>query len=146
MAAQIKVPITTEYFTKRLVELCLKSALTGFPKDDLDHHILLKSAVLMMGPPTDLSEKEVNEKLDLWVINVGHIQFMDHVTLRRRLVDMGYLTRKTDGSCYQVAQPGPKPEYFEKAIDQVDILAVITAAREEIARKKREYLDKSRGK
>jgi len=145
MAAQINVPITKEYFTKRLVELCLKSALTGFPKDDLDHHILLKSADLMMGSPAHFSEKEINEKLEVWVMNVGHIQFMDHVTLRRRLIDMGYLTRKADGSCYQIAQPGPRPEYFGKEIDQLDILAEITAAREEIARKKRAYLKTSRG-
>ena len=98
-----------------------------------------------MVPPADFSEKEINEKLEVWVINVGHIQFMDHVTLRRRLIDMGYLTRKADGSCYQIAQPGPRPEYFGKEIDQLDILAEITAAREEIARKKRAYLKTSRG-
>jgi hypothetical protein len=142
---QTNTPITREYFIKRLTELCLKSALTGFPKDDLDHHILLKSAVLMMGPPAEFTEKEVNERLELWVLNVGHIKFMDHVTLRRRLVDMGYLTRKTDGSSYQVARPGPRPEYFDKEIDQLDILAEIAAAREEIARKKREYLAKTKG-
>jgi hypothetical protein len=142
---QTNTPITREYFIKRLTELCLKSALTGFPKDDLDHHIILKSAVLMMGSPVELTEKAVNEKLELWVMNVGHIKFMDHVTLRRRLVDMGYLTRKTDGSIYQIAQPGPRPEYFDRDIDQLDILAEVAAAREEIARKKREYLARSKG-
>jgi hypothetical protein len=142
---QTNTPISREYFIKRLTELCLKSALTGFPKDDLDHHIILKSAVLMMGSPAELTEKAVNEKLELWVMNVGHIKFMDHVTLRRRLVDMGYLTRKTDGSSYQISQPGPRPEYFDGEIDQLDILAEVAAAREEIARKKRDYLAKSKG-
>lgn len=145
MATQINFPITKDYFIKRLAELCLKSALTNFPKDDLDHHILLKSVVLMMGSSAGFSEKEVNEKLETWVKDVGHIKFMDHVTLRRRLIDMGYVTRKTDGSNYQVTQPGPRPEFFEKEIDRLDILAVITAAREEIARRKREYLEKPRG-
>jgi hypothetical protein len=100
----------------------------------------------MVGQPgMSFTEKEINEKLETWVKDVGGIKIMDRVTLRRRLIDMGYLTRKTDGSNYQVSQPGPRPDFFEKEIDRLDILAVITAAREEIARRKREYLEKPRG-
>ena len=61
------IPITREYFMKRLTELCLKSGLTGFPKDEMSLHILLKSAVLLMGQPDQLTEKEVNAKLEIWV-------------------------------------------------------------------------------
>lgn len=61
-----------------------------------------------------------------------------------RAVDMGYLTRSDDGSFYQVARPGPCPDLFDEAIDQLDIKKEIENARAEIARRKREYLEKSK--
>jgi hypothetical protein len=139
------IPITREYFMKRLTELCLKSGLAGFPKDDTSLHILLKSAVIMMGQPDQLTEKEVNAKLEIWVKEVGQSGGVDRVSLRRELVDRGYLNRKADGSIYQIARPGPRPDLFDESIDQLDISQEIEIAREEMARRKREYLEKSRG-
>ncbi len=138
-------PITREFFIKRLVDLCLRSGLPGFPKDDRDQHILLKSAVLILGGPGVFTEKEINEKLETWVSQVSQIKNMDRVFLRRRLVDTGYLTRNKDGSNYQIAQPGPRPGFFEESIDRLDILEVIETARQEMARRKREFLEKSKG-
>ena len=143
MAANI--PITREYFMKRLTELCLKSGLAGFPKDETSLHILLKSAVLLMGQPDQLNEKEVNAKLEVWVREVAQSGGMDRVSLRRELVDRGYLSRSADGSVYQIARPGPCPELFDEIIEQLDISQEIEIAREELARRKREYLEKSRG-
>ena len=138
-------PITSEYFMKRLVDLCLRSGLSGFPKNDVDQHILLKSAAVTLGQPGCFTEKELNEKLEYWAKHIGQIKNIDRITLRRGLVDTGYLTRNKDGSSYQVAQPGQRAVLFDGAIDHMDILEVLTTAREEMARKKREYLDKSRG-
>jgi hypothetical protein len=140
-----KLPITKEYFIKRLTELCLKGGLPGLPKDEIDLHIVLKSAALMVGQTGIFTEKEVNDRLELWVLHTGQAENMDHVTLRRGLVDAGYLTRDKDGTRYQVAIPGPKPEFFSQDIEQLDIPQVIETAREEIARRKREYLAKARG-
>lgn len=139
-------PISSEYFMKRLADLCLRSGLAGFPKNDVDQHILLKSAAVTLGQPVGFSEKELNEKLEHWVKHIGQIKNIDRITLRRRLVDTGYLTRNKDGTMYQIAKPGPQTVRFEKAIDQLDILEVLTAAREETVRKKREYLEKSSGR
>ena len=33
--------VTEPLFLKRLTNLCLRSGMTGFPKDELDQHILL---------------------------------------------------------------------------------------------------------
>ncbi len=93
----------------------------------------------MMGQPEQLSEKEVNEKLKVWVKIVGDSIHIDHVTLRRELVDRGYLTRNADGSSYQVTQPEPYPGLFDEAINQLDIKQELDAAQEEIARRKRMY-------
>jgi len=138
-------PITQEFFIKRLADLCIKSGLAGFPKDDTSLHILLKSAVITLGQSESFTEKEVNEKLESWLKDISQMKGIDHVSLRRMLVDIGYLTRNGDGSSYQVLQPGPRPDLFDTTIDQLDIKNEIEAAREDIAHRKREFLEKSRG-
>ncbi len=139
--------VTKEFFSKRLADLCLKSGLLDLPKDMTERHILLKSAILMIGKPgTSFTEKEVNEKLELWFLEVGQIKYLDSVTIRRNLVDAGYLTRSKDGATYQVSQSGPKSIMFDPSVDQLDIAQVISTAREEMARRKREYLEKQKGK
>jgi hypothetical protein len=138
-------PISKERFIKRLSELCLKSALFGFPKDDLNQQILLKSAVLMMDASDSLTEKSINETLDRWVKEVSHIEGIDFVTVRRALIDAGYMVRTKDGSSYHIVLD-PRPDLFNEKINELDIPEVIAAAREEIARRKQEYLDKAKPK
>ncbi len=137
-------PITKEFFIKRLTDLCLKSGLAGFPKDETSLHIVLKSAAIMLGEPAQLTEKEVNARLEMWVQAVGERNSIDRVSLRRELVDRGYLSRSTDGSTYQIVRPGPYPELFDESIDHLDISQEIEIAREEMARRKQAYLEKSR--
>jgi hypothetical protein len=137
-------PITQEFFLKRLADLCLKSGLAGFPKDETDQHILLKSAVLVLGKPGPFTEKEVDEKLKYWIKEISRIQKMDHVTVRRFLIDTGYLTRSADGSSYQIQGPRSQPPQFEAAVDEVDVAGALKAAREEIEQRKRAYLEKAK--
>lgn len=138
-------PVTKDYFIKRIGDLCLKSGLAGFPKDMTDQHILLKSAIIMIGQSGSFTEQEINEKLETWVRHISQNKGIDRVTLRRRLVDTGYLVRSKDGASYRIASPGSQPRSFEPAIEQMDILRIIEAAREEIARRKREYIQKAKG-
>jgi hypothetical protein len=135
--------ITKDRFLKRIGDLCLKSGLSGFPKDEADQHILLKSVVLVIGPGEALPEKEINEKLQLWNL-ITRSKGLDHSTLRRRLVDAGYLERSKDGSAYRVRPAGPGKFEFEAAIEQIDLAEALDAARAEIERRKQEYLAKSR--
>ena len=135
--------MNSEQFTKRLVNLCLRSGLVGMPKDEADQNILLKSAALLVNTSGSLSEKEINEKLQLWLLQVCQIKFFDHVTLRRWMVDAGYLTRSNDGTGYQVAAPGPRPDLFDNSVDQINPLAAISSAREEIERRKQAFLAKA---
>jgi len=135
--------ITSDQFSKRLVNLCLRSGLGGMPKDEADKHILLKSAVLLLPAGSLLSEKEVNEKLQVWLTQVCVIQNFDRVTLRRWLVDTGYLTRSSNGAEYQVSTA--RPGLFEASVDQIDIVETIRAARDEMERRKQAFLARSKG-
>ena len=54
---------------------------------------------------------------------------LDHVELRRTLVDHGYLTRTTDGRRYRLQ---PRLLSFASDVDFVDIAAVLAEARAEL--------------
>lgn len=123
--------ISKDLFIKRIGDLCLRSGLSGFPKDDANQHILLKSAVLIIGQSDALSEQGINDKLRLWC-QITKIEGIDHGTLRRRLVDTRFLVRNKDGTEYQVRPAGTGTYEFEAAIDQIELAEVIAAAREEI--------------
>lgn len=136
--------LTRELFEQRLAALLLRSGLAGMPKDVNDQHILLKSAVLMLGPAGTLTEKEVTERLEGWVKVSGQGKTLDRVSTRRALIDAGYLTRSADGASYEIARPGPRPELFAAAVEDIDVPAVLEAAREEAARRKAEYLARAK--
>jgi hypothetical protein len=132
--------ITREHFVKRLTILCLKSGLSGFPKDDADRHILLKSAALTFNPSGAYSEKEVNQVLEAWIDGIGQHGKMDSGTVRRYLVDAGYLEREKDGSSYWVSSG--RAGRFEAEVNQVDPMGEIARARQEIEARKRAFMEK----
>lgn len=51
-----------------------------------------------------LSEKDVNEALKHWLNGAGSILWIDHVELRRTLIDYGFLHRNLAGNEYQRLQ------------------------------------------
>lgn len=139
-------PVSDQIFIKRLVNLCLRSGLSGFPKDELDQHILLKSAAITLDRSAVYSEPEINEKLKTWIDQVARIEGIDHGTLRRSLIDNHYLIRDKDGSSYQVSPTGPRQVSFDDSIEQLDPLQVLENARREIEERKQAYLEKAKQK
>lgn len=137
-------PMTQDQFTRRLVALCLRSGLAGMPKDDVDQHILFKSAALLVGSDEVFTEKEITERLQVWLTKVCVIKHFDKVTLRRYLIDSGYLIRNNNGTGYQVANPSPQPELFDPSVNQVNPVEAIREAREEMERRKQAFIDKSK--
>jgi hypothetical protein len=135
--------VTAQTFIKRLVNLCLRSGLTGFPKDELDQHILLKSAALTLDRSAVYSEAEINDKLKTWIDQIVRLEGIDHGTLRRGLVDSGYLSRDKIGSAYQVSQPSSVT--YDDSIEAIDPQQVLEDARREIEERKRAYLEKAKG-
>lgn len=135
--------LSVEQFTQRLVELCLRSNLSAIPKKTIDQQILLKSAAMVIGNSGIMTEKELTEKLSVWTNEVCVIAGFDRVSLRRWLVDSGYLIRSKDGAEYLLAQPDPGCRYFSPEINHLDIKLVLQDAREEQARRKQEFINKS---
>jgi hypothetical protein len=137
-------PVTEQVFLKRLVNLCLRSGMTGFPKDELDQHILLKSAALTFEPAATYTEAEVNERLKAWIDQIADIPGIDHGTLRRALIDHAYLERDKIGSSYQLSPGGPRTVQFDPAVENIDPRRALDDARREIEERKRAYLEKAK--
>jgi hypothetical protein len=77
---------------------------------------------------------ELGDHLALWIGESG--LEVDRVTLRRYLVDEGYLTRDARGSTYRVTRDGSGDARFEPAIAAVNPVAVVRQARRDAARRK----------
>ncbi|UCG92907.1 MAG: DUF2087 domain-containing protein [candidate division WOR-3 bacterium] len=133
-------PITCEQFKKRLSDLCVRSGLSGLPRKLQDRHIIMKSVVLTLEAGEEYTEKQIDENLKLWLANIGSSIGLDHVTLRRQLVELKYLERKMDGSRYRVCPSGPGQSMFESGVENIDIYEVIHACRDSIEQKRQEYL------
>ena len=80
--------ISLSDFKKRLIAICLSGGGRGMPKKPRDQQILLKSVVLTLNDSHVYTEKELDLNLKSWLTNIGSSIELDHVTLRRHLVDL----------------------------------------------------------
>lgn len=126
-------------FKSRLAVLCLSGGGRGLSRKWRDQQILFKSTTLLLEPNQDYTESDLNECLEKWLSQVGQTVELDHVTLRRYLVDAGYLTRDPAGRHYRMV-PEPSPGLFEAGIAEIDPMAVIEEASQEAEQRKWDYL------
>jgi hypothetical protein len=133
--------ISIAEFKDRLEVLCLRGGGQGFPRKQRDQHILFKSIILMLETRRDYTENEVNECLAKWLSEVGQAIEIDHVSLRRYLVDAGYLTRDAAGRSYRV-DPEQTAELFEAGIEEINLMDIVAEASKRTEKRKREYLEK----
>jgi len=130
--------ITTAQFTDRFPALVM--AGRELPKKHLDRHMILISACLKIEPDRLYSEQEINEALQLWTIHFGRAFGLDHVTLRRYLVDDKYLVRDSVGGTYKLVA-GELPYTFDDSIRQLDLEQLVTEAKQARELKKQQYLN-----
>lgn len=129
--------ITVEEFEERLAAICLGGAGSAFPRRLRDRHILYLSVVHRLDRVRKYSEEDLNEALQQWLLDVGTCLDIDHVTLRRYLIDEGYLSRVANGSAYEV-NAGSTPIEHEPSVAAIDPIVVIQAARDRVAERKRQ--------
>lgn len=73
-------------------------ALQALPTNPHVRDTVLAVATGGLARQRPYAEREVNDVLSAWLTSVRAT--IDHVTLRRRMVDLGFLKRTTDGSRY----------------------------------------------
>jgi hypothetical protein len=130
--------VSREAFAERLVALCRSGVGPGLPRKRRDAHVFLRGAAAAVPPDVDCSEAQVNAALDGWLAAVGDRVETDRVSLRRALVDWGYLERDTDGARYRRGPGMPGEIRFAPAVDAVDAGAAVREANERNDRRRRE--------
>jgi hypothetical protein len=121
--------IGVEEFVERLCLLAADRGPRGFPRRRRDRQILVKSMLLLMDSARVYTEREVNELLRTWSRDVAPAIEVDHVTLRRLLVDWGHLERTADGRAYRIGFP-PLSVVFDLTVDTVDVRSTVAAFRD----------------
>jgi hypothetical protein len=128
--------ISAEEFVERLSRVGADRGPRGFPRRQRDRDILLKSITLTLDASRTYREREINAALLAWRRDVAPALEVDHVTLRRLLVDHGLLERTADGSRYRVGFPA-RAVAFDLAVYDLDLPATVAAYREAQARRSR---------
>jgi hypothetical protein len=137
--------ISVDEFARRLEAQCLSRGGRGLPRKQRDKHVLYRSIVSAFEPGKEYAEKELNGILEKWLSEVGKEIEVDHVSLRRHLVDEGYLTRDPAGRAYKI-QTEWMANLFEPETDGIDPVAVIAEALKRREEKRRMYRNPAGGK
>jgi len=130
--------ITLAEFEERLAAICLGGAGSAFPRRSRDRQILYRSIIQRLDHTREYSEGDLNEALQQWLLDIGACLDIDHVTLRRYLVDERYLSRVANGSAYEVKATGSNFIQFDPSVAVIDPIAVIQAAKDRVAERKRQ--------
>src|ERR1700752_3935879 len=83
-----------------LERLLANGPLTALPKRPGDQRLVALLAATRFAPGETYLEVEVNARLVAWLETISGPSGIDHVTMRRLLVDSRLLARTTSGSSY----------------------------------------------
>ena len=121
---------------RTLKRLLANGPLTAVPKRPSDQELLVNMAALQFDPDKSYGEKEVNEKLRLWLQTFCEPFGIDHVTLRRLMVDSRAMSRTKSGSTYRVSLDRIDDAEGIRTIEPAHVLAEI---RDERKSRKRQH-------
>lgn len=118
--------------TLRALEgLALKRGMTLGRMSARDRLVVLAFASLSIPASTALSEAQVNQALRTWLAGDGEMLRIDHVELRRSLIDLGLWERDGYGRAYrrEPLQAGHPAREHVAAMAEVDLHRLIADAR-----------------
>ena len=120
-------------------------ALYSASRDDFA--LVLAAAATSFAADRTYTEREVNDRLRHWLATTGTMLDVDHVELRRWLVDNRLLDRDGFGRAYAVGQPAPALASLVAAMSGVDLAQVAATARARDAQvreeRKRQWHDRN---
>ncbi len=131
--------ITDSQFRERFASLFFSGQ--DLPKKIFDRHIVYIGALIGLQPDRKYSESELNAELQKWTLLFGQRYNIDHVTLRRYLIDERYLQRDAAGGSYELATTD-QPYTFDRSLAGLDLAALIDTARQDREMQKRQYLNR----
>ena len=126
MMARLNVEATH----RALKRLLANGPLSAVPKRPSDQQLLLALAAVQFEVQKTYREGEVNEILKAWIRTFCEPHGIDHVTLRRLLVDARLLSRTTSGSTYRINREKFAEAEAVTTIEPARVLAEIRSERE----------------
>jgi hypothetical protein len=120
----------TQESHRALKRLLANGPLTGVPRRPADQRLLVVLAAARFDPDRTYAEGEVNDTLRDWLATFCEPYGIDHVTLRRLLVDSRLLARTTSGSTYRLNPERRGEAEAGRALEPAAVLAEIRQERE----------------
>ena len=133
--------ITASQFAGRFVSIVLDGR--DLPKKRLDRHVLLISSIPRLHPKQRYSERELNVVLRHWTDRFGVNLRLDHVTLRRFLVDERFLKRDAAGTSYEL-ETIDLSYTFDRSIESLDLEELIDKTRRKREKRKQCHMKESK--
>lgn len=121
---------------RRMKRLLANGPLVHLPGSGADLELLLALAATRFTAGRKYGEREVNDALAEWLQSFCAPGGIDHVTLRRSLVDARFLSRDRAGSTYETGPRAPGEVLGEPA-SPVDPAGVLSDVRRERESRKR---------
>ena len=95
--------ITVDQCSRRLSAILGPGTAGGFPRRRRDRWILLHQIASAFGPDDRLSEKDATARIQNFLLGAGANLELDAVSLRRALVDEGFVDRDPAGRDYRAS-------------------------------------------
>ena len=113
-----------------LKRLLANGPLIGLPARPVDQALLMSLAAARFNAQKIYRESEVNEVLKIWLQTFCAPFGIDHVTMRRLMVDSGILTRDKSGSAYRINPKKTADLDADGAIEPAQVLVEIQSERQ----------------
>ena len=134
-----EIRMTTNDYIERIEALAPRQGLSlggMHSAGPADFALMLAAAAQSFAPAQVYTERDVNHRLRVWLAGVGAMLAVDHVELRRWLVDTGVLTRDGFGRTYAPGAPSREISDAMAALAGHDLDGIARAARErDVARR-----------
>jgi hypothetical protein len=131
------VPLTAADYRERLIALLVRSGQQTLPRRSRDLAVLLIALSRRFADSGPLSERQATERIAAWLQETGRALDVDPVSLRRALIDAGFLERTPAGTEYVASRRYEREIAIEPALLAIDPDQVIDEERERIAARRR---------
>lgn len=112
--------IRAEDYARRLRTLLGSGNAGGLPRRRRDRWILLHAIASRFGPDDRLREKDATARIEDFLLGPGRWLDVDAVTLRRLLVDEGFVDRSDRGTDYSASVRHQRRVRFDGAMPSVE--------------------------
>ena len=128
--------ITHDQFVRRFPVLVLDQRTLPRRREAII--TLLVGAMVEIDIGRRYTEAGINAKLEAWVDTFGGSMGLDHVAIRRMLVDEGYLHRNLSGTTYVLRARSPRFGY-EWSIRSLDLSGLVEEFEQQRAERRDAY-------